>query len=396
MSFSSLNPGRSPTFFYFSTPSSITPAQASNRNEGYCHHPSLIGTICTDMPKMKGCEPYNALCKKGSVVPHCSQPGPLPNAPSTAAVWQAVQSICSSHSMAGCEGCRQGVAAGAEGCRDSLKSLASLCSSMPGMCDCKQLATACSGSKSASDYFPKTCGFVSLASSGGSMGSKEKGGTHASLAGSNAAAAFDLPPMRMFLHTDAEDIVLARQWVPKSAGTVAAACLGAIAGGFLSQALRAARGAAEAVVAARLRRGGGRGLFSSPSAGARLGRNALRAVAAFASSALDLLLMLVAMTFSWSLILSVAAGYGLGALVFGALGEPRFGDSDGANENGNCELDGGSSGDEKVAGDGFSTSEGVHLHGGTESVEGASCCDMGGEEFFSFFFRSSPYPSSLT
>jgi len=185
----------------------------------------------------------------------------------------------------------------------------------------------------------------------------------------------------MFMHADAEDIVLSRNWVPRSPGTVAAACLGSVGGGFLSQVLRAARGVAEAAVAGRLRRGGGRGLFS-PSAGARLGRNSLRAVATFASSLLDLLLMLIAMTFSWPLILSVAAGYGLGALVFGALGEPRFvgGGGNGAAENGFDDDDGEGKG--KGGGgatNGFSSPEGIHLHGGTEGVDGAGCCDTGGE-----------------
>ena len=396
---------------------SIHSSQASNRNDGYCHHPSLVGTICTDMPRMKGCEHWNALCKKGSLVPHCSQPGPLPNAPSTAEATQSVQKMCSSHSMPGCEACGQGAAAGAEGCREPLAALAMVCAAMPGMRDCAQLAAACRGN--ASEAFPRTCVF---ASSGGAKNKKKEKGSSssaASLAGTDASSAassssYNLPPMRMFVHADAEDIVLAKQWVPRSPGTVAAACLGAIGGGFLSQALRAARGAAEAAVAARLLRGGGgggrrRGLFSSPSAGARLGRNALRAAATFASSLLDLLLMLVAMTFSWPLILSVAAGYGLGALVFGALGEPRVGGGRGGVGGGNggdgdseefCNGgDGHGNGKPPAAAaatNGFATSEGVHLHGGTEGVDGASCCDMGGERrrVKERVFRSSSSSSS--
>lgn len=354
-------------------PPPSTPIQASNRNEGYCHHPSLVGTICTEMPKMKGCEPWNALCRRGSAVPHCLRPGPLPDAPSTPDATKAVQAMCSSHSMPGCEACRQGAAAGAEGCREPLAALAAVCASMPGMRDCKQLAAACSG-ENAATFFPKTCALLATSPGGKKTKGEKTAGGSASLAGSGAPlpSSFDLPPMRMFLHADTEDIVLARQWVPRSPGAVAAACLGAIAGGFLSQALRAARGAAEAAVAARLLRGGEGGLFSSPAAGARLGRNALRAAATFASSLLDLLLMLIAMTFSWPLILSVAAGYGLGALVFGALGEPRLGDGGARGESGDGRPP-------SAAADGFATSEGVHLHGGTEGLDGASCCDMGGE-----------------
>ena len=332
---------------------------------------------------MKGCSPWNALCRSGSLVPQCSQPGPLRGAPSTAEATEAVQGMCSSHSMPGCDSCKQGAAAGAEGCREPLVALSAVCASMPGMRDCRQLAEACGSGKDASISFPETCAF---ASSGGKNRKEKKGSSAASLAGSDAhsSGAFDLPPMRMFLHQDAEDIVLSRNWVPRSPGAVAAACLGAIAGGFMSQALRAARGVAEAAVAARLLRGGrgGGGLFSSPAAGARLGRNALRAAATFASSLLDLLLMLVAMTFSWPLIFSVAAGYGLGALVFGALGEP--GPLGGGN-GGRGEVGGNGDGGESdgkasaAAGNGFATSEGVHLHGGTEGVDGASCCDMGGE-----------------
>lgn len=405
-------------------------SQASNRADGYCGHPSLVGTICTDMPRMKGCEPWNALCsKKGSLAPQCSQPGPLPNAPSTAEATKSVQAMCSSHSMPGCEACGQGAAAGAEGCREPLAALAMVCASMPGMRDCRQLAQACGvrggsgGSKNIAEAFPKTCAFA-VVSGGDKNTNKNKGHAAASLAGTDAPplSSYDLPPMRMFVHTDAEDIVLARQWVPRSPGTVAAACLGTVGGGFLSQALRAARGAAEAAVAARLVRGGagggrGGGLFSSPAAGARLGRNALRAVATFASSLLDLLLMLIAMTFSWPLMLSVAAGYGLGALAFGALAEPRVdggGGRGGGGGNGGSEEFGNGGGEEFGNGrgklpesttNGFPNREGVHLHGGTEGVDGASCCDLEGERdrerererklFFGFFFFRSSSPSSF-
>ena len=49
-----------------------------------------------------------------------------------------------------------------------------------------------------------------------------------------------------------------------------------------------------------------------------------------------------------------------------------------------------------AATNGFATSEGVHLHGGTEGVDGASCCDMGGERrrVKERVFRSSSSSSS--
>lgn len=40
---------------------------------------SLVGAVCVEMPKMKGCEAWLALCKpEGSVVGACKSPGVAP------------------------------------------------------------------------------------------------------------------------------------------------------------------------------------------------------------------------------------------------------------------------------------------------------------------------------
>ena len=113
--------------------------------------------------------------------------------------------------------------------------------------------------------------------------------------------------MRMWLHADAVDVILARQWVPRTRLGTAAACVGTLGAGVVAQAIRAGRAVAEGRWAAaarrgRRRRGGGASPPFSCSPAARVGRNAVRAALTFALSLLDLLLMLVAMTFSWPLI----------------------------------------------------------------------------------------------
>ena len=260
------------------------------------------------MPRMKGCVAHTALCGGGSKVPACSSPGALPSAPSTADAEAAVRSMCASHGMPGCAACTG--AAGTVACPDPLSALAAVCASMPGMAACAPLATAC-GAGGAATLFPKTCALV-----GGGSGGHSGHSGHAATRGVKNAADFTLPPMRMWLHADAEDAVLSRYWVPRTPANVAAACIGTIAAAMVTQALRAGRALAEARWAHQLRTGG-----VPPTATGRIARNAVRAAATFAVSLLDLLLMLIAMTFSWALILSVAGGYALGALLLGHVGE---------------------------------------------------------------------------
>lgn len=41
--------------------------------------PSMVGSVCVDMPKMRGCEAWLALCgAEGSVVAMCKNPGVAP------------------------------------------------------------------------------------------------------------------------------------------------------------------------------------------------------------------------------------------------------------------------------------------------------------------------------
>jgi hypothetical protein len=307
---------------------------------------------------MKGCEATKALCAPaGSTVPACA-PGPLPSAPSTADAEAAVRRMCASHGMDGCASCVG--AAGTADCRDPLRSLAAVCASMPGMRDCAGLAAAC-GSEGAAALFPAAC---ALAGGGGKQA--RVAGAAAADAAAAAKKRYTLPPMRMWLHADAEDPVLARQWVPTTPPAVAAACVGAIAGAFLAQALRAGRAVLESRWATALKAGRGRGL------GGRAGRNAVRGAATFAISLIDLLLMLVAMTFSWPLIASVAGGYGLGALLLGHVGErgavggPPCGGGGAVNGNG-------------ASNGSFSTGAAFKPEdGGGTGVGAGGCCDMGG------------------
>jgi copper transporter 1 len=329
-------------------PLSPPPFQARDDAAGFCSHPSLVATVCEDMPKMKGCEAARALCVNGSAVPACAV-GALPGAPSTAAAEAAVRAMCDTHSMPGCGGCRG--AAGTGDCKDPLLSLAQVCSSMPGMRDCAPLAAAC-GAAGAAASFPSACALVA-----------GRPGTAATKAAKpTPAASFTLPPMRMWLHADAEDAVLARQWVPRSPGSVAAACLGAAGGAAGAQALRAGRALLEARWAGSLAAGKGYGF------GARAARNGVRALFTSAIALADLLLMLVAMTFSWPLIASVAGGYGVGAALFGHIGERGAPGGPPARR-------------QRVApGDDVSTNEDVPAEGKLSlGGAGGGCCDLGGQ-----------------
>ncbi len=69
----------------------------------YCSDISVLRTICTDMPKMKGCADFTSMCGNGTVVKQCQTP--IFTMPTTMGIEEAMTSICDSHHMDGCDKC---------------------------------------------------------------------------------------------------------------------------------------------------------------------------------------------------------------------------------------------------------------------------------------------------
>lgn len=101
----------------------------------YCEASSLAGTLCADMPKMKGCEAWSALCSaNGTVVEQCASPGPIPGAVTTFSAKAGIESLCSYHCMDGCPACEQGKTWNT--CTEPLLVLARMCYEMGDMPEC--------------------------------------------------------------------------------------------------------------------------------------------------------------------------------------------------------------------------------------------------------------------
>jgi hypothetical protein len=189
--------------------------------------------------------------------------------------------------------------------------------------------------------------------------------TYGVLCGSNTTSGETLPPMKMWLHTGITDILLIKSWVPQNDAQYAASCIAVIATAVLVQGLKALRVMCEANWAAKgrardagcvsecagakcdfesgLEAGGSQQEEGSTLPGssrlwrhrskwwqwmgdglpgrAQFGRNAVRAAFTGVIVFLDYMLMLIVMSFNIGIILSAVAGFALGALIFGHLGE---------------------------------------------------------------------------
>ncbi|PSC67760.1 glucose-methanol-choline oxidoreductase [Micractinium conductrix] len=126
----------------------------------YCEMSSLAGNICLDMPGMKGCEAWNALCGAASAVEQCSSPGPVVALPTTALAKEGLESLCSTHCMDGCPDCEMGKLWNT--CTDPLSVLAWMCYAMPDMPEClaapqgSGMVVAC-GDAEVAATFPLVC-----------------------------------------------------------------------------------------------------------------------------------------------------------------------------------------------------------------------------------------------
>ncbi|PSC69979.1 putative ATP-dependent RNA helicase DDX11 [Micractinium conductrix] len=113
----------------------------------YCGMPSLVGAACAEMPKMKGCEAYLALCAApGSVVAACNKPGVPPSVLRTYDTKADVDAICASPdaNSDACAACdSEGNVFGIK-CPDPLAALVELCDVTPAPVQCANLTAMCS------------------------------------------------------------------------------------------------------------------------------------------------------------------------------------------------------------------------------------------------------------
>ncbi|KAJ3088956.1 hypothetical protein HK102_007543 [Quaeritorhiza haematococci] len=170
-----------------------------------CQPFALLGGVCKkDMPRMRGCAGYSALCNaNGSVVGQCTQFPPLPEFPTTDLVRNQVLSICTEMTMDGCEKCRFATPTSYPDC-DLLSVYSQLCIAMPNMYQCAEWKTFCSaGSNSQLPY----CG-----------GSSSPSSSTTSTSGGSSILSQERPPvMKMYFHNEPA-YVLFSGWVPRTPG----------------------------------------------------------------------------------------------------------------------------------------------------------------------------------
>ena len=332
-------------------------AEATVRASGpYCEPFSLLATICEDMPSMTACESYLQLCKSGdSVVQQCTTQPAVPGAPTTEGAMNDILTMCGSHSMPSCSECPSKFK-----CPHPMETLASLCLGMPGMSDCAQ--------------------FYAMCETSGDLGGG--GETFAELCGSAAGGAdAGLPPMRMWIHSGTRDILLFKEWVPETTAAYVGAVFGCLFAAVFVQWLKALRmivetdwaekrripcctpgvngcgGIVEGSEDSRMNESSKLGNISAPCSyspelgssshrhhlgnnfsvfvskrtystflpweGSQLMRNVIRGAFTFVVVLLDYALMLIVMSFNIGIIFGTVAGFALGSVLFGHVGETR-------------------------------------------------------------------------
>lgn len=261
-----------------------TQCQVGGAGGAACSPFSLLLLACSEMPMMSACDTAHKLCAAGSVVRECTEEPPLLlKIPTSSNARSGVRGACAQMpKMPGCDMCTD------TACADPLLALSRVCAAMPAMAQCTGWLAWCEQPDGASEL-PAFCANVPPA-------------------GSKAV------PMKMYFHTGWRDYILFQQWVPDDLRTYVAALVCVAVGGIFSSFLRASRVVFEA-----------KGLANRPSndRGALLRANGVRALFATASSTVDYMLMLVAMTYNVGLFVAVVVGLGIGTVIFGHWGRRR-------------------------------------------------------------------------
>ena len=207
-------------------------SSSSSPAPDYCHPFALLAALCEEMPTMRGCGAYVALCMDSSSsstpppqkTAQCAQHPPPPKLVGSTDARRLVRDACADMPMAGCAICAP--TGGPAACPDPLRALASVCLEMGGMRQCGAFDAMCAASSSS----------ASSSSSGSSPIMR-------SLCGGQPNA---LPPMTMWFHQRIPEVLLWRGWVPRTPAEYAGAIVALLSFGVASVALKTARGRYEA------------------------------------------------------------------------------------------------------------------------------------------------------
>jgi copper transporter 1 len=148
----------------------------------------VLGSLCDDMPGMRGCTNYTALCGlPRSAVAQCTTQPPIPRLPRSADARGAVLAACADHPMQHCYLCTR------VACADPLGALAAVCLEHPSMAECAAYHLWCAA-------------------------------TQPDMRAYCEPSADALPPMTMWFHQRVEEVVLCLGWVTRTPGVPVCVC----------------------------------------------------------------------------------------------------------------------------------------------------------------------------
>ncbi|KAF9545902.1 hypothetical protein EC957_010407 [Mortierella hygrophila] len=305
--------------------------KAASKTDQWCTPFSVLADICSvDMPMMKDCKNYVALCGSAANQTTASRPSICKSAPmieafpTTKNASALVIDICTEMDMAGCERCpKPAPGAYAADC-DTLGTYAILCKAMPDMSQCATWKSMCSASSATAS----SLSFQSSEYCAAGVGSPE----------------MNPPAMRMYFHLGFSDYVLFEKWVPRNQGQYVGTWFALFFLTLFFQTISTYRTCLESRWAEeqaaendetsksdsseRLTSFGGDGkhrssifmhwiqLWRQPWSLNEVKQNVIRALLTFVETTLGYALMLVTMTFNVPLFFAVIAGLTIGSVVF--------------------------------------------------------------------------------
>eukprot|EP01114_Cavostelium_apophysatum_P018846 TRINITY_DN5922_c0_g1_i1.p1 TRINITY_DN5922_c0_g1~~TRINITY_DN5922_c0_g1_i1.p1 ORF type:complete len:356 (-),score=45.74 TRINITY_DN5922_c0_g1_i1:37-1104(-) len=279
----------------------------------FCDPFSIVKELCSDMTTMSLCSNFTSMCPSTSLITQCAtETLPLP---SSYEIQGLINGICSEMSMEACKACN--APSDAMDC-PTLQIYSNLCKAMPSMTQCASWKMICS-------VVPEwpIC----------SMSPTDEG---------------FIPMMQMYLHTNIEDYILFKGWVPTTIGqfigTLAAVCFF----GIVSEGLKFFRcwcdnkwkykavkteesdftmSITDDVQTRKTWLSRWRSVPFRPKVDFL--RSAFRTLEVFWS----VMIMLVVMSFNVGIIVALCVGTFIGSLIFG-----RFADSDKEKSSDCCEM----------------------------------------------------------
>ncbi|KAI1321359.1 hypothetical protein EDD11_006697 [Mortierella claussenii] len=303
--------------------------QSASKTDQWCTPFSVLADICSvDMPMMRDCKNYVALCgtaanQTSAARPAICQKAPMITAfPTTKNASALVIDICTEMDMAGCERCpKPKPDAYAADC-DTLGTYAILCKAMPDMHQCGTWKTMCSASSDTAS----SLSFQSSEYCAAGVGSPD----------------MNPPAMRMYFHLGFSDYVLFEKWVPRNQSQYVGTWFALFFLTLLFQTIQTYHNSLEVQWAEELAlevddisktdssaplTSGKRSSSSSillhwihlwrmPWSLREAKQNMIRAVLTFIETTLGYALMLVTMTFNVPLFFAVILGLTVGSVVF--------------------------------------------------------------------------------